>query len=845
LTGLSASQPSPAVAAADREAPIAVRHLARGDEHYASLPRFWDQVGVLYRTGETDTLTPDPYFATGTIPPLSSTFRDLSEVRTILPAFDPTLCTGCGKCWTTCPDSAVGAVAIRPASLVDTGIRLAGAEALRQVSSQLSSRIISQGKRQDDPPPTAGGMFEEASAWLSEKMALPEERKLAIEAGLAGLTDKIGALPVAVTDPFFHDAERAKKDGAEFLSVVVNPDSCKACGLCTAVCEPGALSAAEQNAERLDEARALWEIWAETPDTSSETIERVAQDPEIGPMAAVLLSRYCLLAMAGGDSAEPGSGEKIAVRLILAATEYQQQPVVHRFSQEVKQKAEEITGIMRETLAVSVPVEDLGALTKVLDRIRTPQVDLATLTGEMKDAIEGHSVDSRDLHRLIELAQGLTDLHWRLTEGEHSLGRARFGLAVAPGSAAAWAGAFPSNPFQAPVVIDMTGDTAQLAAGLLEGQLGETAKSIALLRKAELEIEKPVDADWKREALDRLSWRDLDDEERRICPPLILIGSDEVLGGRGFSQITWLLNSGLPIKILILADLDFGLAAEEVVDTSPAALNNPRGNLGLMALAQLDAYVAQTSIAEPQHLRQSIREAIRFHGPALIHVHAPSPERHGFAADRTLDQARLAVASRAFPLFRYDPDGEGVFGTRIDLDGNPAIEEEWSSDDSAAALTPAHWAMTEARFKGRFRPLTDDDPGPTDLDAWLELSQKTRKGKTPTLSIHGDEDETVRYCIDPDLATVADARKRIWRTLQELAGIVTPFTARLEQEIQERLAAEHEAELAAQKQASEAQISELQDSIQNEMAAKIRSRLLQLAGYQADQTPTVQSKQGE
>ena len=46
---------------------------------------------------------------------------------------DDELCSGCGKCWATCPDSAIGAVALSPKKLIDTGIRLASADALRQV----------------------------------------------------------------------------------------------------------------------------------------------------------------------------------------------------------------------------------------------------------------------------------------------------------------------------------------------------------------------------------------------------------------------------------------------------------------------------------------------------------------------------------------------------------------------------------------------------------------------------------------------------------------------------------------------------------------------------------------
>ena len=78
--------------------PDAVRHLGRGDDGVASLPRFWDQLGVLYRDGRTERLTPDPFLATGSMPPLSSTFSDMSVARRTLPVFDPILCTGCGKC---------------------------------------------------------------------------------------------------------------------------------------------------------------------------------------------------------------------------------------------------------------------------------------------------------------------------------------------------------------------------------------------------------------------------------------------------------------------------------------------------------------------------------------------------------------------------------------------------------------------------------------------------------------------------------------------------------------------------------------------------------------------------
>ena len=806
----------------DGEAPAAVRHLGRDDDHYASLPRFWDQTGVLYRDGRADRLTADPFLATGTMPPLSSTFHDTSGARSKLPAFDPTLCTGCGKCWTNCPDSAIGVVAFTPAAIIDAGINRAGADAVRQVSSKLASRIIASNKKSEDVAATFGEMLDDAYAWLKEKMPLPDERKQAIEEGIGNIGTEFGALPVAVTKPFFQDAEAQKKDSAELLSIAINPEACKSCGLCVSNCEPEALRGVEQDSASLRDARKLWSEFSSTPDTASETVERLAKDPDIGTMAAILLSRYCQFALPGGDPAEAGSGEKIAVRLALSATEFHQQPIVQQFAETLAEAGESVSSLINETLSGTLAVEDLDAVTEKLKRTTSPRVDLHDLAESVGESPSDHSIDTDYLLRLIELLNRINASHHSLVAGKHGLGRARYGVAVAGGSVATWAGAFPHNPFQAPVLIDMTGDAAQLSAGLIEGHLDETTELVRLQRLAQLEVEQPDGADWKREALASLRWQDLSPEELALCPPLILIGSDEMLAGQGLSQLIWLLNSGLPVKVLVLSALDFGLLEEPT--------NNPRGNLGMLALAQRKAFVAQTSIADSVHLGESMLHALDHEGPALIQVYAPSPERHGFAPRQTLSQARLAVSSRALPLFRYDPNAEGVFGSRISLDGNSL---DGNGEDGEPALTLADWALGQARFASSFQPLADDAAAPVPLDEWLQLDARNRKGKTPFVTSSDDEEEK-RHVVSAALAAAAAECQANWQTLQELAGVVTPFTERLEQEIRADVAAEHQADLDAQKKASEAEIREIQEKTQVEIASKIRSRLLELAARKRD-----------
>ena len=806
-----------------REAtPVAVRELGHADDHVASLPRFWDQAGVLYRDGIADRLTADPYLATGTMPPLSSTFADQSPARVSMPAFDPTLCTGCGDCWTRCPDIAIGVTAASPAALIDEGIRKTGAEPVRQVASKLAARIIAANKKRDDCPATFGEMLNEAFAWLMEKAPLPDERKQAIEEGIGRIVAEFGALPVAVTKSFFSDAEAQQKDSAELVTIAINPNACKACGICVASCEPGALVSRPQDADTLDVAHGLWETWSTTPDTPGTSVEKAAEYADVGLLPALLLSRYCQFALAGGDNAEAGSGEKVATRQLLAAAEYHGQPIVQRFVKTLAETGDQIRALIHDTLSGALPKTDLDAIAEQLEATTSPRIDLKTLSEGVTGGADDHSIDTRYLRRLIDLSGRLNAAQQQLVEGATGLGRARYGIAVAGGRTAAWAASFPRNPFQAPVVVDMSGDATQLSAGLIEGHLDETTELVRLLRLARLEIDRPDGLEWQRDALKGLRWQDLEPEELELCPPLILIGSDEMLAARGLSQLIWLLNSRLPVKVLVLSSLDLGL-----VD---APVNDPRAGIGMLAVAQRNAWVAQTSIADAGHFADSVLGALAFDGPALVQVYAPSPERDGFASKHTIEQARIAFATRVLPLFRYDPRATGVFGSRISLAGNPAQDALLGGDDGAG-MTPADWALGQQRFASHFEPLPASAPAPIPMDEWLLLDAVGRKAKTPFVTAGDGE---TQLGLSPALLRVTRECLDRWQTLQELAGVVTPFTEKLEAEIRAEVAAEHAAELDRQKQEAAAELAEIRQQTQNEIAGKLRSRLLELATRRRD-----------
>ena len=119
-------------------------------------------------------------------------------------------------------------------------------------------------------------------------------------------------------------------------------------------------------------------------------------------------------------------------------------------------------------------------------------------------------------------------------------------------------------------------------------------------------------------------------------------------------------------------------------------------------MAHGDVYVAQTTPAHLNHFYRAVMDANEFPGPAVVIAYAPCMPEHGIADDAANRQAKLAVESRAFPLFTYDPRRGETVAERLSLQGNPAMKDDWAALPDGTPIDFLTFARSEGRFAAHF-----------------------------------------------------------------------------------------------------------------------------------------------
>jgi pyruvate/2-oxoacid:ferredoxin oxidoreductase beta subunit/Pyruvate/2-oxoacid:ferredoxin oxidoreductase delta subunit len=218
----------------------------------------------------------------------------------------------------------------------------------------------------------------------------------------------------------------------------------------------------------------------------------------------------------------------------------------------------------------------------------------------------------------------------------------------------------------------------------------------------------------------RARWDAAGHPDRRVW----VLGGDGAMYDIGFQSLSRMVASGADIKVLVLdtqvysntggqaSTATFGGQVTKLSAYGKSLHGRPerRKELGRILVAHGEVYVAQTTPAHLNHFYRAVMEANEYPGPAVIIVYSACMPEHGIADDAATAQAKLAVESRAFPLFTYDPRRGPALADRLSLQGNPAMRNDWSAAPDGTPIDFLAFARTESRFGGHFAQSADATP---------------------------------------------------------------------------------------------------------------------------------------
>jgi pyruvate-ferredoxin/flavodoxin oxidoreductase len=336
-----------------------------------------------------------------------------------------------------------------------------------------------------------------------------------------------------------------------------------------------------------------------------------------------------------------------------------------------------------------------------------------------------------------------------------------------------------------------------MAMGIFEGHMAKMADGFKAIRLAELELANKYNPAEHDDFFTYFNWHQFSDEEWELCPPVVAVGGDGAMYDIGFQNLSRVMASGKPIKVLVVDTQVYsntgGQACTsgfigQVSDMAQygkaiQGKQEPRKEIGLIGMAHRTTYVLQSTIAHSSHMIEGFIQGLKTRRPALFNLYSNCQPEHGIGDDMSHAQSKLAVESRAYPLFRYDPDAGSTPQDCFDLEGNPDMDQDWPTyrvkyredgveKEMELPLTFADFAITESRFRKHFRVAPPDtwNENMVPLGEFLEMDEDDREGSFPYVWMVYKNDQLTRLLVAQPIVESCEDRRAFWRMLRSLAG---------------------------------------------------------------------------
>ena len=823
VEALAVSEPTSdrEMAASGPPMPVMVESLPRSQDRVTDIHRFWEQTGSFYARGMGSDNITDPFIGLGVMPACTALFRDMTQIRFEYPEWDPDACTACGNCYTVCPDTAIPGLVNEVGQILDTVVKRLrkhghGVQQLPK-AVRLMERNLRGLMNDSQESDSVAGMIEEAIRLTLAQSDLDPAGKDELRKEFDLFAAELDGFQLALSRPYTTLPEKKEPGSGGLLSITVNPWTCKGCMECVQVCDDDALRAVTQTDESVKKLRKSWEFWLDLPSTPRRYIRVDDLEEGVGALETILLDKTNYQAFTSGDGACLGCAEKTVLHLFTATVEALMQPRVARHLEDLGSLVARLEKHIQLRLVEDIQMDDPSMLTRIIGDVGGGDVTLAGIAERMEELRGGQPIDPDWLRRVTGLLGRLKELRWRYQEGTTGRGRSSMGILNATGCTSVWGSTYPFNPYPFPWANHLFQDSPSLAMGVFEGHMARMAEGFRAVRMAELELEGRYVAAEHEEFFRYFDWRQFSDEEWELCPPVVAVGGDGAMYDIGFQNLSRLMASGKPIKVLVVDTQVYSNTGGQACTSGflgqisdmaqygkfQQGKQEPRKEIGLIGMAHRTSYVLQSTIAHPSHMIEGFIAGLKARRPALFNLYSSCQPEHGIGDDMSAAQAKLAVESRAYPIFRYDPDGGRTPAECFDLDGNPAPKQDWPTytfrykqggreREMEVPLTFADFALTETRFRKHFRmapPDTwNDDMVP--LAEFLDLPEDAREGRFPYVWTVDRKQQLSRLLVDRAMVASSEDRRSFWVMLRALAGMLedeAPSREAIEQEVRQEV----------------------------------------------------------
>ncbi len=809
--------------------PQMLKEIPQSESKLSDIHRFWEQTGNFYLQGMGNDNLTDPFIGLSVMPAVSSVFRNMTGIRFEHPEWIPNNCTACGNCYTVCPDTAIPGLVSEVSDVFETIVKRVKknhgkVEHLPKAVRKMEGHVRKLFAASKNGATVNDYMQHAIDMTLDE---FDKSKEVAQE--LDWFKEELGEFNFALTRPYYDLHEKKEENSGGLFSITINPNTCKGCMECVAVCNDDALIKIPQTEGSIAKLNKEWDFWLDLPNTPPKFNRIDDLEEKIGPLETILLNKDAYLNFASGDGACLGCSEKSVVHIFTATVESLMQPRIEKHMAYLDELTDKLEKHIQVKLMNRVNLTDSDAMSKIISEMQNSDLTMSEITRRLESEQGGEPIDQEWLRNVTQLLAQLKKLQWKYTNGTTGKGRSNMGILNSTGCSSVWGSTWPFNPYPFPWANHLFQDSPSMAMGVFEGHMAKMADGFKAIRKAELELEGKYNAEEHDDFFTYFTWKQFTDEEWLLCPPVVTLGGDGAMYDIGFQNLSRMMASGKPIKVIVLDTQVYsntgGQACTsgfigQVSDMAQygkvwKGKSEPRKEIGLIAMAHRNTYVMQATLANTSQMIEGFIDGLMTKRPAVFNLYTTCQPEHGVGDDKGAHQAKLAVESRAYPLFKYNPDNGIKTREAFDLSGNPAMDQIWPTYDlkyleygqertMKLPMTFADFALTEARFRKHFRkvPRSAWNDNMMPLAEFLEMDESNREGKFPYIWAVDRNQKLNRVLVAKPIVDSCEERRDFWLMLRDIAGV----------------------------EIEKPQEENLEEKIRNEVVGNIAQGLMQLAG---------------